>query len=890
MYELEHSGVKHKSGRYPCGSGEDPYQHCRQFIGEVQKLFNQGLNEKQIADGFGITVKQLRAYRSAARAEAKMEDYYDAVKLKEKGWSNQAIAEKLGLPNESSVRSLLDPVRKERLEATENVMNQLREQLDKGAYIDVGSGVENYLGVSATRLETAVEMLRNEGYNVYKFQIPQGASGNYQWVKGVFPPDVTWSEAYQNRDKLALSEVWFQDNGETAVTQQPINNIDSSRVFIRYGDQGGVERDGSIEIRPGVADLSLGDDTYHQVRIGVDGTHYLKGMAFYSDDIPDGYDIVYNTNKKTGTPAKSDDPLAKQVFKMQEEGERPFGAAVRQFNYVDEDGKEHLSAINSVNAEGKWEQWNKGLSSQFLSKQSPELAKRQLGIVYDSKEAEYNSIMEITNPVLRKNMLTEFASKCDSDAVHLEAAAMPRQATKVLMPVPELKDTECYCPQYKSGEEVVLIRYPHGGTFEIPRLIVNNENKAAKAKVKNAVDGIGINEKIAEQLSGADFDGDTVIVFPTKGQKITSRKESGLTNAQLKSLQDWDPKARYPMYDGMKIMTKRQKQTEMGKVSNLITDMTIRNADPDEIIRAVKHSMVVIDAEKHKLNWKKSFEDQGIEELYQKYQGKKTGGSSTIISRATGEAHPYKRKEISPDPETGAKRYLYTGETYVNKNGKVEKKRTSSTKGYEVEDLYELAKGTPTRMERVYADHGNKLKSLANQARKAALEVEAPKYSASAASVYATEVASLKAKLNNTKLNRPRERAANLIASKMVATRRKQNPDLSAADVKKMRVRETELARSRVGSISRKNRNIFITDREWEAIQSGAVHKTTMSEIFANSDKDRLRTLATPKTTKALSSSTVNRIKSLSANGYAQSEIAEFLGLSSSTINKYIKS
>lgn len=732
-------------------------------------------------------------------------------------------------------------------------------------------------------------MLRNEGYNVNKFQIPQGASGNYQWVKGIFPPDVSYSEAYQNRDKLALSEVWFQDNGEVAVTQQPINNIDSSRVFIRYGDQGGSDRDGSIEIRPGVADLSLGDDTYHQVRIGVDGTHYLKGMAFYSDDVPDGYDIIYNTNKKTGTPAKSDDPLAKQVFKTQEEGERPFGAAVKQMTYIDADGKEQLSAINSVNAEGGWDKWSKGLSSQFLSKQSPELAKRQLGIVYDSKEAEYNNIMNISNPVLRKSMLTEFAAKCDSDAVHLEAAAMPRQSTKVLIPVPELKDTECYCPQYRSGEEVVLIRYPHGGTFEIPRLIVNNENKAAKSRVKTGVDGIGINSKIAEQLSGADFDGDTVIVFPTKGQKITSRNESGLTNAQLKSLQDWDPKARYPRYDGMQIMTKRQKQTEMGKVSNLITDMTIRNADADEIIRAVKHSMVVIDAEKHKLNWRQSFEDQGIEELYQKYQGKKTGGSSTIISRATGEAHPYKRKEISPDPETGAKRYLYTDETYTDKSGKTVKKKMNSTKAYEVEDLYELAKGTPTKMEKVYADHGNKLKSLANQARKAALEVESPKYSASAASVYSKEVSSLKAKLNTTKLNRPRERAANLIASKMVATRRKQNPNLTAADVKKMRVRETELARARVGSVSRKNRNIFITDREWEAIQAGAIHKTTMSEIFANADKDRLRSLSTPKASNALPSSTVRRINNLSANGYTQSEIADFLGIASSTVNKYIK-
>lgn len=876
MYFLVHSGVKHKSGRYPCGSGEEPYQHCRQFIGEVAKLKNQGLTEKQIADGFGITVKQLRAYNSAASAEKRMEDYYTAIKLREKQWSYQAIADHLGLPSESSVRSLLDPARQANMHATENVANKLREQLDKGAYIDVGSGVENYLGVSQTRLETAVEMLKTEGYNVYKFKVPQGASGNYVEVKGIFPPDVTFSDAYQNRDKIALSGVWFDDNGEVSVSMQPISNIDSKRIFIRYGDKGGIERDGTIELRPGVEDLTLGNSSYHQVRIGVDGTHYLKGLAYYSDNIPEGYDVVYNTNKPSGTSPD-------KVFKAQESGDRPFGAAVKQFEYYDSEGKPHLSPINVVNSEGKWEDWTKDLSSQFLSKQKPALAERQLGIVYDSRKEQFEQIMGITNPVLRKNELMDLASSCDSDAVHLKGAAMPRQATRVLFPVPDLKDNECYCPSFNDGEEVVLIRYPHGGTFEIPKLIVNNRSRKAKNVINNPIDGIGINSKVAEQLSGADFDGDTVVVIPTKGQKI-------VTSKRLDSLKDWDPKTRYPAYEGMKVMDEKTKQREMGKVSNLITDMTIRGADLDEISRAVKHSMVVIDAVKHKLNWKQSFEDQGIEELYEKYQGKKGGGASTIISRSTGEEHVPKRKEISPDPITGEKRYIYTGETRVNKKtGKEELITFKSKRGYEVSDAYELATRTPTIIERVYADHSNKLRALANEIRKAAMDVEPPKYSYSAAEVYSDEVASLNAKISNAKMNRPLERAANLISSKIVSTRVKQNPDLSTADIKKMRVRETELARQRVGSKSRKDRNIYITDKEWEAIQAGAIHKTTMQTLFANSDKDRLRQLASPKDDRGLSNSTINRIRNLAANDYTQAEIASFLGLSTTTVNKYIK-
>ena len=52
-----------------------------------------------------------------------------------------------------------------------------------------------------------------------------------------------------------------------------------------------------IYVRPGVKDLRIGDKRYGQVRIMVDGTHYLKGMAVYKDDLPPGKDIVFNTNK-----------------------------------------------------------------------------------------------------------------------------------------------------------------------------------------------------------------------------------------------------------------------------------------------------------------------------------------------------------------------------------------------------------------------------------------------------------------------------------------------------------------------------------------------------------------------------------------------------------------
>ena len=50
----------------------------------------------------------------------------------------------------------------------------------------------------------------------------------------------------------------------------------------------------------------------------------------------------------------------------------------------------------------------------------------------------------------------------------------------------------------------------------------------------------------------------------------------------------------------------------MGKISNLITDMTLLGASEDKLARAVRHSMVVIDDEKHHLDYKQSEKDNNI--------------------------------------------------------------------------------------------------------------------------------------------------------------------------------------------------------------------------------------------------------------------------------------
>ena len=868
MASLSHYGTPRHSGRYPWGSGKDSQQRNTSFLGRVEELKRQGLSEVEIAKGLGMTTSQLRARKSIAKAEQKKADMAQALRLKEKGYSNVAIGEKMGL-NESSVRALLNPAMQEKALITNTTADILKANVDEKGYIDVGVGVERHMGITRTKLKTSLAMLEEEGYTLHYVPIEQLGTGKKTTVMVLAKPDTPFSEVYANKDKIKMVNEYSEDGGRTFLGLEPIKSIDSSRVKINYLEEGGADKDGVIELRRGVQDLDLGNSKYAQVRIGVDDTHYMKGMAMYSDDMPDGYDVIYNTNKKLGTPKE-------KVFKaMKDDPDNPFGATVRQKHYIDENGEKKLSSLNIVNEEGDWDKWSKTLSSQVVSKQSPSLAKKQLGLAYDSKKDEFDEIASLTNPVVKKKLLETFADGCDSAAVHLKAAALPRQKTHVILPFTDMKDDEIYAPNYRNGEKVVLIRYPHGGIFEIPELTVNNKHAAANKVIKNAKDAVGINAKVAERLSGADFDGDTVLVIPnTRGEIKTS--------SPLKGLANFDPKTAYPAYEGMPKMSSRTKQMKMGDVSNLITDMTIKGANTDELARAVRHSMVVIDAEKHNLNYKQSYIDNGIAALKKKYQGSERSGASTLISKASSEQRVGMRKE-TVDPKTGKKVYEYTGETYINKQGKETLKTKSSTKMYEVEDAFELSSGTP--METVYATHANKLKALANAARKEAINTQPTPYSPSAKKAYEKEVASLNAKLNVALKNAPLERQAQLLANSVVSAKKAANPDMDAADLKKIKGQALAEARSRVQA---KKQAIDITDKEWEAIQAGAVTTNTLTQILNNTDLDKVKQLATPRSSSTVSSAQASKIKRLLAAGYTQAEVADAVGVSTGTVAKML--
>ena len=992
--ELFHYGTKFHSGRYPYGSGDDPYQHDGDFLTRVERLRKDGWKEtaENVKKEFGISLEDYRNEKAWAVYTRREQQVARAKSLRDKGLGASAIGKEMGI-TESTVRSLLNPNSEAKMQAAKQTADFLKEQVaskewidvgkDAERYINVGEGAENKLGISRTKLDQALYALESEGYVVYQNRVEQPTNrGNWTTQMVLCPPGTEHKDVINHPEKVRTIEDYQYQEGTDSFKKKftyPAS-LDSSRLQIRYADEKGsdgitgIEKDGLIELRRGVADLDLQGSKYAQVRILVDGTHYLKGMAVYSDDMPKGVDVVFNTNKTSDVPAIGKTKDDKSVLKaIKNDPENPFGSLIKdvdkggQYWYKDpKTGKDTLGLINKKSDEGDWSEWADGLPSQFLSKQSTTLAKRQLNLAANDRYAEFNRICEINNPTIKKHLLNSFADDCDGAAVNLKAAALPGQKYHAIIPINTLKDTEIYAPDYKDGTKLALVRYPHAGIFEIPVLTVNNKNAAAKKILgKDITDAVGITKSVADQLSGADFDGDTVMCIPTDYGNIRIDR-----SPYLKQLKGFDDKIEYGTVkkddgyynsrgDKVKIMTKRDTQMEMGIISNLITDMTLSGgATDEEMARAVKHSMVVIDAEKHKLDYKRSEAENNIAELKRKYQRTvkpdgtiKEGGASTIVSKAKSEERVLKRRgQATIDPETGEKSYklakaddlYYVDKTYDKKTGivtlrtstgkkieydsnnkeaverynpirkfnedgtvlytnkagdityRVKERLQASTKMAEAKDAYTLVSAARHPMELLYADYANSMKSLANQARKEMISTGNLKHDPSATKTYRAEVDSLMARLNEAEKNSVRERQAIRLANAEIKAKQKaaeaKGEELDKSEVRKESQKAMSKYRQEVGSVSRRDRNIKISDREWEAIQAGAITENKLKRILANADIDELRQRATPRDSKAISTSQQNRIKNMSATGkYTIAEIADQLGLSPTTVKKYLK-
>ena len=974
--EVFHYGTPRHSGRYPWGSGEEPYQHSKDYINRIKELEKSGMTQVEIAKHFGMTTTEFRVERSAAVNETKRLEYERMRSMKEKGYSNYAIAEKMGI-NESSVRSKLNEHTAAKAAEAKGTADFLKERIAEKKFVDVSKDTNRYLNISEGKMDEAVHLLKMEGYQVYERYVPQPTNpGQHTTLKVLCPIDYSF-EDFMKTDLGDIHSVKDFTSSDDGKTFQPKNvypkSLDMNRLMIRYADDvgsdgvKGVDKDGVIELRRGVDDISLGNDRYAQVRILVDNDRYLKGMAVYSDNMPDGVDVVFNTNK-------TKDVAPRDVLKAIKTTDptNPFGTNIKsideggQYYYTDKNGKKQLSVINKKSAEGDWEDWENALPSQFLSKQPLKLARKQLGLAIDSKVQEFEEICALTNPTVKKKILQEFADDCDASAVHLKAAALPRQRYHVILPINALKDNEIYAPGYENGEQVALVRYPHGGTFEIPILTVNNKHAIAKKILpSDVIDAVGINSNVAARLSGADFDGDTVMVIPTN-DKVAIK-----STPELPGLKGFDPKMDYATVkigddyinqQGIKVrvMKKDNVQQEMGRISNLITDMTLKGAPNEDLVRAVKHSMVVIDAEKHKLDYKQSERDNNIAQLKKDYQseidpftGNPSQGAATLISRSTSQISVHKKQgtpkvnmkgtaDYDPTKPEGALIYKTTTDLYYPKriakddnnpdirgfvlengkkvtynindkeavkyykpvkkkddNGEVyftnstgelvyrrDTKKQKSTKMAEVDDATRLISSADTTMEHLYANYANKMKSLANEARKEFMITKDIKLSKSAADTYAEEVDALDKRLSEAEMNSPKERRAMLIANSDIEAVKLSNPGITKQELKKIKNNLMVRARETVGA---KRIKIEISDKEWEAIQAGAISKTKLEHILRFADMTSVRAKAMPRNTKTLNSAQLSNLKARYKSGrYTIQELAIQYGVSVSAINKYI--
>lgn len=946
--ELMHYGMPRRSGRYPWGSGEDPYQHSRDFISRVEELRKQDITytdengktftgDTAIAKTLGLTSTQFRTELALAKDERRMLDVARAKSLKEDGLGATEIGKIMGI-NESSVRSLLNADSEARMNQAKQTAESLKKLIDEKGMIDVGTGVERELNISKEKLEQALYLLEREGYPIYKGGIPQATNPGQQTNQRVICPPGTEHKEIYNYDQIhTINDYISRDGGNTFEKKFHYpESMDSSRLMIRYKEDGGIEKDGVVELRPGVKDLSLGDSRYSQVRILVDGTHYVKGMAVYGDpkDFPPGIDAIFNTNK-------GKDKSKMEVLKeIKNDPDNPFGSAIKDANqggqyWYDPKTGERVSSntkgaklglINKRADEGDWTEWQDALPSQFLAKQSKAMAKKQLDLAKADKEAEYDEICSLENPTVKKYYLDKFASSCDSAAVHLKAAALPGQKYHVLIPNNTLKENEVYAPGYENGTKLALIRYPHAGTFEIPICTVNNKNQTGKKLIgSDPIDAVCVNSKVAERLSGADFDGDTVMCIPTHDRK---GKVKIASTPYLDDLKTFDPKTAYGPQeerigsDGKKHYYRNGKEyrimkntgTQMGVISNLITDMTLAGASSDKIARAVKHSMVVIDAEKHHLDYKQSEIDNNIAALHKEYQGKSTGGAATLLSKAKGQKSVPKRQGTPKvnikgkewyDPNKPEGSLIYknaddleytitrtnkkTGEVY-----QVTKNRTQkTTKMADTDDAYSLVSKARHPMEVIYADYANSMKSLANRARIEKENTGKIAYSKEAKKQYAKEVKSLDDKLNTALLNTTRERAAQRMANAEIkekkAKAKEDGVELKTSEIKKASQQALSKYRTELGSVSRRDRSIIITDDEWKAIQAGAISENKLIQILNNSDPDSLRQRAMPKQSNTLSVAKQNKIKAMNNSNYSLSEIANALDISTSTVSNYLK-
>ena len=224
---LFHYGTKFHSGRYPYGSGDQPFQHEGDFLTRIERLRKEGWveNAENVKKEFGLSLEDYRNEKAWANYTRREQEVARAKSLKEKGLGNSAIGKEMGIP-ESSVRSLLNPNAEAKMQAAKKTADFLKAQVDAKGMIDVGKDAERYivinegdergLGVSRTKLDQALYALEAEGYVVHQGRVEQPTNrGNWTTQVVLCPPGTPHKEIW-NTDKIhTIEDYHSSDNGES---------------------------------------------------------------------------------------------------------------------------------------------------------------------------------------------------------------------------------------------------------------------------------------------------------------------------------------------------------------------------------------------------------------------------------------------------------------------------------------------------------------------------------------------------------------------------------------------------------------------------------------------------------------------------------------------------
>jgi predicted DNA-binding protein YlxM (UPF0122 family) len=208
----------------------------------------------------------------------------------------------------------------------------------------------------------------------------------------------------------------------------------------------------------------------------------------------------------------------------------------------------------------------------------------------------------------------------------------------------------------------------------------------------------------------------------------------------------------------------------------------------------------------------------------------------------------------------------------------------------ETDDAYTLVSPARNKKELVYADYANFMKDLANKARLEMLNTGSIKYSVSARETYKDEVTTLEAQLKLAKMNKPRERAAQRLANSRVQAKKQayENAGLTKKEYKSLLDKERQRALTDArNAVNAKRKPITFTEKEWKAVQAGAISDSKLSEMLKFADMNNVRSLALPKRSTELTTAQKNKIQAMAASGYSLAAIAEAVGCSKSSVSKY---